>query len=256
MPRTLPLIAGLIFAGCSTVSSGGFQAVSRYAAEASWKWQGTESFLLRGRARLHGLNQVFSGPVFIRASVPLGILRADFCGPGGGPLLSVRADSNGTLIYLPEEGDAWYHAEGTPFGSGSLGVNALLSMVRTGYPAVPEHRVLTETCDTLATHPSWAFTNFMEDSMLVVLDGDIFPSVFTGETVVRVTASSWHDRFNAWPLEWHLISGDMDIRVRLNSIDVSPEQSSSVWELSVPVPIDTLRSSGGPWFEAVSPQIR
>ena len=232
--------------------------VSSYAGRASWQWESADHFLIRGRARLAGENQVFSGPFLLWASKDLHAVRADFCGPDGSPLISLLLDSAGCLIYQPEEAYAFYVMGGMPAGSGYLNVNAVISLIRTGFPGVPVPWEMVASCDTLSQEDNlWLFTSTSADTAVVALKhSKLFPSFDTGEFSLEVTATSWHDEFNAWPLEWSLASSSVNAIIRLRSFDTESEPPATVWNLFVPVPIDTVTTEGGSWSSAFDLPIR
>lgn len=214
--------------------------------------------MLRGRARIQGANQVFSGPFIILASKQEQAIRADFCGPDGSPVISILADSSGALLYNPDEEYAVFSPDGIPAGNGLLGVNALFSLIRTGFPAVPVQWEMASCCDTL-NRPDllWTFTSPDSGVLQVLLgDGQLFPSISTDDMELRVTATSWHDAFNAWPLEWSLVSPSISVILRIRTISTEDEPSQTAFLLSVPVPVDTLLETSGEWFYSCSVPIR
>lgn len=232
--------------------------VSSYAAKASWQWENTDHFLIRGRARLEGKNQVFSGPFLLWASKDVPAVRADFCGPNGLPLISILLDSAGCLIYQPEEAQAVYSPGGMPAGNGYLDVNAVISLIRTGFPAIPVQWEIVASCDTSSQEENqWVFTSSTSDTATVSLKhSHLFPLFDTGEFFLEVTASSWHDQFNAWPLEWRLGSSSANAILRIRSYDTQTEPPGTVWSLAVPVPVDTFTTEAGPWRSAFNLPIR
>ncbi len=233
--------------------------VSSYAARASWQWESTDHFLVRGRARLEGRNQVFSGPLLVWASRSVPAVRADFCGPDGSPLISLLVDSSGCLIYYPEDASAFFFAGGMPAGSGLLDAYALISLIRTGFPAVPVQWEMVASSDTSSLEVNqWYFLSRAgSDTAVVSLKhSDIFPLFDAGDFSLEVTASSWHDEFNAWPMEWRLRSSSVNAVARIRSYDVQREPQSSVWNMVVPVPVDTVRTDGGFWQSCFALPIR
>ena len=248
-----------LLSSCGTVTSNPENQVSGYSASAAWKWQNTECFVLRGRARLQGENQVFSGPFMLLSSATDSRIRADFCGPDGSPLLSLSGDSTGFLFYYPDEGRAFFHPSGLPVNQGYLGVNAVISLVRTGFPAVPVPRQMAETYEIAEDGGIlWRFTSSGEDSMSVLLcDNQLFPSIVSSDISLSVSASSWHDSFNAWPMEWLLSSPSLSVVIRLRSMDVSDTlPPETPWNLSVPVPVDTIGGANREWVFEVPVTIR
>ncbi|MCK5132338.1 MAG: hypothetical protein KAR40_09340 [Candidatus Sabulitectum sp.] len=235
--------------------------VSSYAARASWQWESAEHFLLRGRARLEGENQVFSGPFLLWASKNIPAVRADFCGPDGSPLISLLLDSEGCLIYQPEEARALFFTGGMPAGSGYLDVYAVISLIRTGFPVVPVQWEMVASCDTSSQEENrWFFissSGSSSDTALVSLKhSQLFPLFDSGDFSLEPTASSWHDEFNAWPMEWRFGSSSVNAIIRVRSYDVQTEPHGSVWGLVAPVPVDTVSSDRGSWDYAFDLPIR
>lgn len=184
-------------------------------------------------------------------------MRADFCGPDGSPLVSFLGDSAGSVFYYPDRSEAFFFPGGIPLETGFFTVNALISLIRTGFPAVPVHWELTESCDTLGTSLSWYFKSTGMDSLSVVLHrGSLFPVVSTGDTRLEATATSWHDEFNAWPLEWLLTSPSLRVILKIRSIDTDTSPPESAWNLTVPVPVDTVSLLHGQWTLAEALPIR
>jgi hypothetical protein len=257
MFRFFSFLPVLLALGCGTGVIDRTGDVSTYAARASWQWETTDHFLLRGRARLEGGNQVFSGPLMLWASKEVSSVRADFCGPDGSPLISLLLDSAGCLVYQPGEAAAFYVLGGIPAGDAYLDVNAVISLIRTGYPGIPVQWEIAESCDTTSSDNSWYFTSSFQDTAVVSLkQASLFPFLKAGDFSLEVTATSWHDQFNAWPMEWRLGSPSVNAVIRLRSYDTETEPAGSVWNLMVPVPIDTVWIEGGPWLPAFELPVR
>ncbi len=248
----------LIGAGCGTALFNRSAEVSSYAARAAWQWQGTNHFLVRGRARLSGENQVFSGPFLLWASKELSAVRADFCGPDGSPLVSLLQDSTGCLVYYPKEEQAFHFTAGLPAGAGYLNVNAVISLIRTGFPAVPVQWDMVASCDTsTAEENRWVFVTSSSDTAVVSLEHSrSFPELHTDDLILQISASSWHDQFNAWPMEWQMESSSLNTIIRIRSYDTSADPPDGIWSMTVPVPIDTIYGDGGSWTSAFDLPIR
>lgn len=247
-----------ILSSCGTVTGTPEELSSRFSASAAWKWESTDEFILRGRARLQGENQVFSGPFVLIASRSALRIRADFCGPDGSPLLSLSGDSTGFLIYYPDQDSAYFFTGGLPMNDGLLAVNAVISLLRTGFPVIPVPWEMAETFEvTSQERIQWRFTSTGADSLSVLLkNGDIFPSIQCGEVSLEVKASSWHDAFIAWPMEWLLSSPSLGVVIRLRSIDTDPLASDTPWEIIVPVPVDTVSAAFREWTYSTPVSIR
>ncbi len=197
---------------------------------------------------------MFSGPFIVRASRTLQLIRADFCGPDGSPLLSILVDSLGSTVYAPDEGSALRISGGIPFGNALLGVNATISLMRTGFPWVP---VQQEMMNSLfgSEKNLWLFESGQGDSMTVVLHGDaLLPSIESEGISLVPVAASWHDRFRLWPLEWELVSENISLIMRIRSIDEVETCSEGSFQLIVPVPVDTLDIQMPSWrYSSPSP---
>ncbi len=251
----------LLVQGCGTGFISGSSRLSSYAARASWQWENTEHFLMRGRARLEGENQVFSGPFILWASKSIPAVRADFCGPDGSPLISLLLNSDGCLLYQPQEAHAEFFVGGMPAGRGLLDVYAVISLIRTGFPQIPVQWEMVSSCDTSSNDfNQWLFTPMTSDTAVVCLKNtESFPSFLTDDFSLEVTVSSWHEEFNAWPMEWRLRSSAANALIRIRSYDVETDPQSSVWNMVVPIPVDTLdfrNFSGGLWKSAAELPIR
>ena len=258
MRRFFILSSLLLAVSCGSLIVNRADQVTSYAARASWQWETAKHFLIRGRARLEGENQVFSGPFMLWASREVPAVRADFCGPDGSPLISIFLDPDGCLIYKPEEADAFYVIGGMPAGSGYLEVNAVISLLRTGFPSVPVQWKIVESCDTTASEENrWLFLSSAPDTAVVSLKpSHLFPLLNAGDFSLEATASSWHDEFNAWPMEWRLGSNTVNAIIRIRSYDTGREPAEAVWNMVVPVPVDTVYTEGGPWRYAFDFPVR
>jgi hypothetical protein len=223
--------------------------VLAYAARASWQWEDTDHFLLRGRARLAGENQVFSGPFLLWASRSVPAVRGDFSGPDGSPLVSFLLDSTGCLVYQPEQAEAYYFPGGMPAGSGFLDVYAVISLIRTGFPDVPVQWKIVASCDTSSAEQGrWFFVTSSSDTAMVSLEESrLFPTFNSEDFLLEVTSTSWHDEFHAWPMEWSLNSPSVSVLMRIRSFDTQRVPAGSVWRMNIPVAVDTVVSSDEMW---------
>ncbi|MCP4646605.1 MAG: hypothetical protein GY852_02570, partial [bacterium] len=183
---------------------------------------------------------------------------ADFCGPDGSPLLSFLLDSTGCLLYQPAEASAFYVFGGIPAGGGVLDVNAVIALIRTGFPAIPIPWEMVASCDTTEQSASrWFFSSLTSDAAMVSLKpSELFPTFFADDISIGVTATSWHDQFNAWPMEWRLRSPSVSALVRIRSFNTETHPSPSIWRLAVPVPVDTVLVEGGYWRASFELPIR
>ncbi len=239
----------ILAASCGPVLVDRSAQISSYAARASWQWENTDHFLLRGRARLAGESQVFSGPFVLWASKDIPAVRGDFSGPDGSPLVSFLLDSAGCLVYQPEQAEAYYFSGGMPAGSGFLDVYAVISLIRTGFPDIPVQWKMVASCDTSSAEQGrWIFVTSSSDTAEVFLEESrLFPSFNSEDFLLEVTSTSWHDEFHAWPMEWSLNSPSTDVLMRIRSFDTSSEPAGSVWRMNIPVAVDTVISTSGQW---------
>ena len=239
----------ILAASCGPVLVNRSAGVSSYAARASWQWENTDHFLLRGRARLAGENQVFSGPFILWASKDIPAVRGDFSGPDGSPLVSFLLDSAGCLVYQPEQAEAYYFPGGMPAGSGFLDVYAVISLIRTGFPDAPVQWKIVASCDTsFAEQGRWLFVTSSSDTAIVSLEESrLFPTFKSEDLLLEVTSTSWHDEFHAWPMEWSLNSPSVSVLMRIRSFDTQREPAGSVWRMNIPVAVDTVVITSGQW---------
>lgn len=152
-----------------------------------------------------------------------------------------------------------FYQEGLPVNDGLLDVNAVISLLRTGYPDIPIHWVMADAFDPGENGSlSWTFSSpTSSEPMTVNLEpGDLFPSTAAGPTTLSVTASSWHDEFRAWPLEWLLDSPELGLVVRVRSIEEEENLEPERWMITVPVPVDTVSALWERWSVAGDIPIR
>jgi len=241
----------ILLAGCSTGTGTGLNPEFRYWARASFCWENLDHFQLRGRARALGESLVAEGPFVVWGTRFPPRLRGDMYGPDGRPMFSFFCDTTGFLGYHPGEDAAFFKPGGLPSGSGVFPVLSLLSLVRTGFPVPPEHRVLAELYDDGVWRLEAA-----GDTATLTYDGGLFPSSLVfGDIEVRVTRSSWHDEYQAWPGGWHVVTAYGSTEFTMSTIDVSTEPWDAIWTLRTSVPVDTLEP-GTPWRLTPEPSIR
>lgn len=174
------------------------------------------------------------------------ILRADFYGPDGLPVVSLRCDSSGALVYLPDEGEALYSPQGLPVGPAALQCRDLIVLVRAGFPADLPQWAISLGGDPCASGVVWSFTagGHESDTMLVTLrHGDDFPRLTHAGGSAEVTSTSPGDIYDAWPTSWHLSSGDDEFDIRIRSVSLPEPPPPSAWTLEVRVPVDTTDSA-------------
>ncbi len=167
-------------------------------------------------------------------------------------------DSTGTTFYDPGRGEAYFTPGGIPFGNGLISVNALISMIRTGFPAVPVQWEMVDAAEPDVNQcPMWVFISSATDTLIFALsESALYPVTSTAGTTVSVSAFSWHDEFKLWPMEWEYSSSSLSAVLKIRSIDEVSEHPSGGFDLVVPVPVDTLQEILSAWNFASPGMIR
>ncbi len=239
----------LIFPSCGlrTVTRDSLRSQSEiYASRISFGWGNLGCFQLRGNVRLQGSNLVARGPFVLWGSTLDNLLRGDFYGPDGKPVLSMNGDSTGILIYTPQDGYAVFMPGGLQTGSGTISTRDLIYLIRTGFPLLLESWMIADGAlignDTI----EWSFT--VPDSAgymyLSMNSGDLFPSICIWDSgKFEITASSPHDEYRAWPWKWILSINSNSVSIELTDINSSAVPWEGIWEMIVPIPVDTLDAS-------------
>ncbi len=215
-----------------------------YSGRISFGWENLDCFQMRGRARLTGESLVANGP-FVLWGSSAGLLRGDFYGPGGGPVLSVMADSTGLMAYMPDEGEAFFVEGLLPLGGGGIGPVDAVFLLRTGFPLRLAPWELLEGADPLPGEGlvRWTLSRGAPDSLLVVdlPYGAFFPrGVYWPGGELRVSSSSPHDEYRRWPWKWEMELMGTGVEMQLTSLDADAVPWEGIWSLAVPVPVDTL----------------
>ena len=233
--------------GFHTATRDSLQSQSEiYASRISFGWRNLDCFQLRGNVRLQGSNLVARGPFVLWGSVPDIMLRGDFYGPDGRPVLSMNGDSTGILIYMPQDDYAVFMPGGLQTGSGTITTNDLIYLIRTGFPLLLESWMIAEGAHIGHGTIEWSFT--VPDSTgymhLSMHSGDLFPSICIWDSGrFEITASSPHDEYRAWPWNWILSINSNSVNIELTDINSSAIPWEGIWEMIVPIPVDTLDSS-------------
>lgn len=217
-----------------------------YASRIAFGWEKLDSFQLRGNAGLQGSNLVARGPFVLWGDADEGLLRGDFYGPDGRPVVSVNGDSTGILIYMPQDEYAVFMPGGLRAGEGTIPVIDLIHLLRTGYPLVMEAWEIAGSASVSGESIQWVFcaSDTADRMVLSMENGDIFPSECvwkTGEFTIE--ASSPHDCYNAWPWSWSTRINDSAVDLELTEINSSAVPWGGIWELTVPIPVDTVDSA-------------
>lgn len=233
--------------GLRTVTRDSLRSQSEiYASRISFGWGNLDCFQLRGNVRLQGNNLVARGPFVLWGSTLDNLLRGDFYGPDGKPVLSMNGDSTGILIYTPQDNYAVFMPGGLQTGSGTISTRDLIYLIRTGFPLLLESWMIADGAlignDTI----EWSFT--VPDSAgymhLSMNSGDLFPSICSWDSgKFEITAASPHDEYRAWPWKWILSINSNSVSIELTDINPSAVPWAGIWEMIVPIPVDTLDAS-------------
>lgn len=232
--------------------------VQLYASRAAFGWENLEAFQLRGNARFQGSNLVARGPFVLWGDARRALLRGDFYGPDGRPVVSARADSTGLLVYLPQEGNAFFMPEGLHAGSGTIPVRDLIHLLRTGYPLIMESWQIVDLARTGDNRITWLFTSPGSDAgMLLQMErGRLFPTSCTWDTgEFTINAASPHGEYRAWPWSWSTRLGEEIVNLELTDVNAEAVPWEGIWDLNVPVPVDTLERIPG-WRPSEPPLTR
>lgn len=218
-------------------------AVSSYIGRITFAQDYLTSFQLKGSARLCGSNLVARGRFVLWGSASDCLLRGDFYGPDGSPVLSVHGDSTGIIMYFPDDETAVFAPFGMPVGAGTISTEDMIFMLRTGFPLLLEPWVIESGAVTDRDCIRWDFCIMRAlDSMALELEPPgLFPACLAWQDgEILITAASPHDEYSAWPSCWEFHSGETEIELALTDIIHPAVPWSGIWDLSVPVHIDTL----------------
>lgn len=183
------------------------------------------------------------GPFVLWGDADVPLLRADFYGPDGLPVVSLRCDSSGALVYLPDEARATFYRGGFPLGPALVGCGDLVGLVRTGFPLDLPQWVLALGGRVAPPSVRWTLVSEPSggDTVTVTLgEGSAFPSLSWKEGEAEVTSASPGDIYEAWPTSWRLRGPDQGLEMTVRSISRPQPPPESVWGLQVPVPVDTI----------------
>ncbi len=246
-PAVFSISSGVLFMllllSCGAVTQESLLRQSElYASRITFGWQNLDCFMLRGIARLQGSNLVAHGPFVLWGDTEKCLLRGDFYGPDGKPVVSLRGDSAGMLIYMPQEEFASFSPLGLPAGGGTISTIDLIHLLRTGYPLLMEAWEITGNASISGERIQWAFcaSDSLDRMVLSMEDGNIFPSECvwnSGEFTIN--ASSPHDEYNAWPWSWTTRINGTAVELELTEINTSAVPWEGIWEMTVPIPVDT-----------------
>lgn len=214
-----------------------------YASRASFAWENLGTFQLRGRARLDGTTLVARGPFVLWGDPDRVLVRGDFYGPDGKPVVSIRGDRSGMLIYLPQEEYASFMGEGLHNGGGAIPTEDLLFLLRTGFPLWMESWQISDLAEFEDGRILWRFMAGPDgNEMHLKMDrGNLFPSECRWDSgAFFIGGASPHDEYRAWPWRWNTVMGDNSVELELTEINMTSVPGEGIWSLFVPVPVDTL----------------
>jgi len=220
-----------------------------FGTRASFMWQNTDVFQIRGNCRLEDASLVARGPFVLWGSAPDTLLRGDFYGPDGGPVVSLRADPTGMTLYFPEEGSALFTPIGLRTGDAVLPTIDLIHMLRTGFPMLLEPWMISDGAIASEGSVHWNFTSIDESTLmtLTLQNGSLFPSVcFWSGGELRITAASSHDEYNAWPWKWETEIDGSTVELELTHVNAEAVPWEGIWNLTIPLPVDTI-AAAAPW---------
>ena len=255
LPRRSPvllltvLITLLVMISCGrgTVSETEMlRQAELFGSRSAFLWQNTTVFQMRGSCRLEDAGLVARGPFVLWGSAVDTLLRGDFYGPDGGPVVSLMADRYGMTVYLPEEEYALFTPAGLSAGAAVLPTIDLIHMLRTGFPMVLEPWMISEGAVPDGGMVSWSFTapGAVEDMILTLEHGSLFPSTCSwSDGELRITAASPHDEYSAWPWKWETDIAGKTVELELTQVNTDVVPWEGIWSLTVPVAIDTATSA-------------
>ena len=183
------------------------------------------------------------GPFVLWGDADTPLLRADFYGPDGLPVVSLRCDSSGSLVYLPDEARATYYSGGFPLGRALVECSDLVGMVRTGFPLDLPQWALAMGGIVVPPTVRWTLVseNSGGDTLMVTLrEGSTFPSLSWNGGRAEVTSASPGDIYEAWPTSWSISGPEQGLEMSVRSISRPQPPPESVWSLNVPVSVDTV----------------
>lgn len=219
--------------------------VSLYTGRITFAQNNLTTFQLRGTARLCGTNLVARGRFVLWGSADDCLLRGDFYGPDGSPILSMRADSSGLVMYFPKDETALFTPNGIQVGNGTIATRDLIFMLRTGFPMQLEPWIIQSGAIIATDCIRWNF-NILHEADVITLEFEpdlLFPSrIFWEDGEISITAASPHDEYSAWPFCWEFQSGETEVELELTNIVNPAVPRPGIWNLVVPVHVDTLAS--------------
>lgn len=212
-----------------------------YASRTAFAWENLSTFQLRGNARLDGSNLVARGPFVLWGDPDRVLLRGDFYGPDGRPVVSVRGDSTGLTVYLPQDEYAFFSPLGLRAGEGTIRTIDVIFLLRTGFPRRLESWQIADLAEYGDGMVTWGF-RAGGDTMSLAMEGNsLFPAVCewgTGGFIIE--GASPHDEYRAWPWTWITRIDRNVVEIELTEIHSRPVPVEGIWNLTIPVPVESI----------------
>jgi hypothetical protein len=220
-----------------------------YSARVSFAWQNLSTFQLRGNARLDGSSLVARGPFVLWGDPERILLRGDFYGPDGKPVVSIVGDSTGLLVYLPQDEYASFAPLGLQAGGGTIRTADLIFLLRTGFPLRLEQWQIVDLAEYEEGRIIWSFRTAEDDTMTLAMEsGYLFPGQCSWDGgTFTINSSSPHDEYRAWPWSWSTRIGDNVVDLELTDITITQVPWEGIWGMFIPVPVDSLEQAPV-WF--------
>ncbi|OPL18261.1 MAG: hypothetical protein AVO35_05275 [Candidatus Aegiribacteria sp. MLS_C] len=212
-----------------------------YSSRTAFAWENLSTFRIRGNARLDGESLVARGPFVLWGDPHEVLLRGDFYGPDGRPVVSLRGDTSGLTVYLPQEEYAFFTPIGLQAGEGTIRTRDLIFLLRTGFPVMLESWQISDLADCGGGSVVWEFLADGDTMSLMMESGGLFPSVCSwGNGGFSIDAASPHDEYRAWPWKWTTSMDSNAVEIELTESGTRPVPAEGIWNMAVPFPPETL----------------
>lgn len=214
-----------------------------YASRTAFAWENLSTFQLRGNARLDGESLVARGPFVLWGDPREVLLRGDFYGPDGKPVVSLRGDSTGLTVYLPQDEYAFFTPLGLQVGEGTIETRDLLFLLRTGFPMLLEPWQISDLVDCGGGSMAWEFRAGGDTMSLVMESGSLFPAACSWSNGgFSIVAASPHDEYRAWPWKWLTAINGNTVEIELTESGIRPVPGEGIWTMAVPFPPESIGS--------------
>lgn len=160
-------------------------------------------------------------------------------------MVSVAGDTSGVTVYYPREEAAFFAPGGLPVAGACVPVRSVLFLIRTGMPCEMEQWMIPPGAVIGGHGAVWVFTaeGRVPGSELTVTlkPGNLFPSSLAWPGgALSLNGATPGNEFEAWPSSWDYAGDSMSVHAEISSIRSPAEPWPGLWDLSVPVPVDTL----------------